>query len=271
MAYAASACGIAVTLVEVDAAAATQARNRVEAEARAARLAGDVATRVSAGPIVYSTSVSDVAGCRWIVENVTEDPAVKMKVYRDIGRIAEPDVVLAANTSAIPIRTISRYVSDPSRMVGIHFMNPVSRKPLVELVQGEATAPEAMEQAYELLTAMDKKWVMVADHPGFVINRILMLTVNEAVKTVERGTATAAQIDVLFRGCLGHAMGPLRTADLIGLDTVLRTLKVLRAEVGDDIFAPAELLQTMVAEGRLGRKSGSGFFEYAIARGFANG
>lgn len=212
--------------------------------------------------IEATTEYDALAQVDFVIENTTEDWSIKETVYRDLGRWCRPGCVLAANTSAISIARIASAAPDPSRVIGMHFMNPVPQKPLVEVIPSAATSEETVATACALVERLGKRAIIVGDSPGFVTNRVLMLTINEAIAVVEEGISTARDVDDIFMGCFSHAMGPLATADLIGLDTILRSLEVLEESFGDAKFAARPLLREMVADGRLGRKSGVGFFEY---------
>jgi len=212
--------------------------------------------------VVTTTHYEKLADVDFVVENATEDWATKEAVYRILDRTCPPQCVLGANTSAIPIARIAAVVSDPTRVIGMHFMNPVPKKPIVEVIRGRATSDATVGAAGELLNEMGKRMILVRDSPGFVTNRVLMLTINEAIAVVHEGVAGPAEVDDIFVGCFAHAMGPLATADLIGLDTILRSLKVLRESFGNPKFDASPLLVAMVESGRLGRKSGVGFFDY---------
>ncbi|MFG2011649.1 3-hydroxyacyl-CoA dehydrogenase family protein [Micromonospora sp. NPDC048868] len=170
--------------------------------------------------------------------------------------------MLASVTSAIPIDRLAASTRRPDRVVGTHFMNPAPLRDSVEVVRAPRTSADTLQRTLDLLTAIGKTGIVVADGPGFVINRVLMLTVNEAAEVVGQGTADAATVDRVFQECLGHATGPLRTADLIGLDTVVDTLLVLLECTGDPRFRPGRTLRELVDAGRYGRKSGSGFHTY---------
>lgn len=206
-----------------------------------------------------TTDLERAAGASVVIENVVEDRAVKAGVFRRLDAACPPGTVLAANTSAIPIAALAACTTRPERVLGIHFMNPVALRPAVELVRGPATGDAAVAAVEALLARMGKRAISVGDAPGFVVNRVLMLAVNEAARVLDEGTAPAETIDRVFTECLGHAMGPLATADLIGLDTVRDTLLVLRDALGEERFAPAPLLERLVARGCLGRKTGRGF------------
>ena len=216
------------------------------------------------GRIQFTTDLGLLRDRQIVVENVTEDWTVKQPVYEQLDKVCDPSVVLAANTSVIPIARMAGAVSRPSNVVGMHFMNPVPLKPVVEVIRGRETSDTTMETVRQLLSQMGKKAIVVNDSPGFVSNRILMLTINEAAFVVSEGVATAEDVDAIFRDCFGHSMGPLATADLIGLDTIVLSIEGLHAEFGDDKYRPCPLLHTMVEAGRTGRKSGEGFFAYGL-------
>jgi len=222
------------------------------------------------GGIHATADIGLLNSADFIIENTTEDWSIKQSVFSDLDRIANPDCVIAANTSAIPIAKLASLLSNSSRVIGMHFMNPVPQKELVEVIRGPATSQATIDAAFGLLHGIGKQAVLVNDSPGFVTNRVLMLTINEAIAVVREGVASAADTDRIFVGCFAHAMGPLATADLIGLDTIKRSLDVLQDCFGDTRFAPDPLLVDMVSAGHLGRKSGKGFFDYLV-KGNADG
>ncbi|MER5466538.1 MULTISPECIES: 3-hydroxyacyl-CoA dehydrogenase family protein [unclassified Streptomyces] len=212
--------------------------------------------------IEFTTDYELLAKADFVVENVTEDWGIKQQVYEKIDRICRPEVVFAVNTSAISITRVGSATTRAERVVGMHFMNPVPMKPLVEVIRGYHTTPETIDTARRFLAGMGKECIVVEDVPGFVSNRVLMLTINEAVFLVQDGVTDAASVDKIFKGCFDHRMGPLETADLIGLDTILKSVEVLYESFNDDKYRPAPLLKKMVAAGLLGRKSGEGFHRY---------
>ncbi|MEV7559734.1 3-hydroxyacyl-CoA dehydrogenase family protein [Streptomyces sp. NPDC048331] len=212
--------------------------------------------------IEFTTDYEQLAKADFVVENVTEEWAIKEKVYKELDRICRPEVVFAVNTSAISITRVGSVTSRPERVVGMHFMNPVPLKPMVEVIRGYHTTPETIDTARRFLAELGKECIVVEDVPGFVSNRVLMLTINEAVFLVQDGVAPAADVDRIFKTCFDHKMGPLETADLIGLDTILKSVEVLYESFNDDKYRPAPLLKKMVAAGLLGRKSGEGFHTY---------
>ena len=264
VAHALAERGRDVLLVDRDAAALDRARASIRAGARLARLqgrgsatAGELLAR-----ICFTTEKSGLAAVDFVIENVTEDLEMKLAVHRELDARCADECVFAANTSAITMAQIAAATRRPERLVGLHFMNPVPPSSMVEVVRGAQTSAATLARVAALLGAMGKDFIVVGDAPGFVINRVLMPAINEAISVVQEGTAGAADVDRLFQTCLGHAMGPLRTADLIGLDTVLRTLEVLAADLGGARYTPCALLREMVEKGLLGRKSGRGFFLY---------
>lgn len=198
----------------------------------------------------------------FVVENVIEKWDVKKEVYAEIDKICPEYCVFAANTSAISITRIASATTRPDRVVGMHFMNPVPMKKTIELIKGWHTSDKTLEISEKFLTQMGKEFILVNDSPGFVSNRVLMLTVNEAVFLVQEQVTSAEDVDNVFKSCFGHPMGPLETADLIGLDTILYSLEVLHESFNDSKYRPCPLLKKMVDAGLYGRKSGQGFYNY---------
>lgn len=214
------------------------------------------------GRVHPTTDYDDLGDVDFVVENTTEKTAVKEAVYARLDQVCPPAAVFAANTSAIPIAHLAACTRRPTQVLGMHFMNPVPMKPTVEVIRAEQTSADTLTIALDLLASMDKDAIVVADQAGFVSNRVLMLTVNEAIRTVADGVAPAADVDRIFTACFGHQMGPLATADLIGLDTILLSLEVLHDAYGGDRYEPAPLLRELVDRGDLGRKTGQGLFSY---------
>lgn len=215
--------------------------------------------------LTFTTDLADTARCEFIIENVTEDPAIKQPVYEKLDRIAPPQVCFGANTSCISITRIAGWTRRPAQVIGLHFMNPVFMMPTVEVIRGQQTSDATVAALLALFAQLKKEAVVVGDLPGFVSNRISHLFMNEAAFVLQDGLATAAQIDTIFKKCFGHRMGPLETADLIGLDTVVRSLNVLFESFQDPKYRCCPLLKKMVAAGQLGRKTGHGFFSYPYA------
>ncbi len=212
--------------------------------------------------IRFTLDYGDLAEIGFLVENVTERWETKKAVYQQVDPIAPADCIFAVNTSAIPITRVAAQTQRRERVIGMHFMNPVPLKPCVEVIRGFHTTDATVEGARAFLKGMGKEAIVVNDSPGFVSNRVLMLTINEAVFLVHEGVSTPADVDRIFRSCFGHKMGPLETGDLIGLDTILLSLEVLYENFNDPKFRPCPLLRKMVDAGLHGRKSGQGFFKY---------
>ncbi len=258
--------GHQVILVDVAEPQLERARGDIRQGLRLRRL---MKTPASAEPIdailariTTTTELDRLADAQFVVENVTERWELKQDVYRELDRVCPDPVISAANTSAISITRIAPATRRPDRVVGVHFMNPVPMKPLVEVIRGFHSSEDALERTRAVLTRMGKDCVVVNDSPGFVSNRVLMLTVNEAIFLVHDQVASAADVDRIFKGCFGHPMGPLETADLIGLDTILLSLEVLHDSFSDSKYRPCPLLRKLVDAGLHGRKSGQGFYTY---------
>jgi len=199
----------------------------------------------------------------FVVENVTEKWEIKKAVYKEIDHICKEHVVFAVNTSAISITKVASVTKRPTQVLGMHFMNPVPLKPVVETIRGYHTSDETIKIAKDLMGAIGKECIVVNDSPGFVSNRVLMLTVNEAVFLIADQVAEAEDVDRIFKTCFGHKMGPLETADMIGLDTILYSLEVLYESYNDPKFRPCPLLKKMVDAGLYGMKNGKGFYSYS--------
>lgn len=196
------------------------------------------------------------------IEAASERPDLKFQIFRELAASCGEDTILASNTSSISITAIAGQTSCPDRVIGMHFMNPVPVMKLVEVIRGHHTSDATMDRVMALATELDKTPVEVNDYPGFVSNRVLMPMINEAVYCVMEGVAKPEAVDTVMKLGMAHPMGPLKLADLIGLDVCLSILTVLHDELGDDKYRPCPLLRRMVAAGDLGRKTGRGFFTY---------
>lgn len=197
-----------------------------------------------------------------VVEAIVEDAEIKTDVFRTLDAIVKPDAILASNTSSISITRLAAATSRPDQVIGMHFMNPVPVMKLVEVIRGLETSDATHAAVVGLAESLGKTPVTVADYPGFVSNRVLLPMINEAIYCVMEGVAEPEAIDTVMKLGMGHPMGPLTLADFIGLDVCLAILEVLHDGLGDPKYRPCPLLKQMVAAGRLGRKSGRGFFEY---------
>lgn len=206
---------------------------------------------------------SKLAGCDLIVEAASEKFEIKSELFRDLDRICRAEVILASNTSSISITKLAATTSRPDKVIGMHFFNPVPVMKLVEVVRGLATSDDTFQTVQELARKLEKTPVEVNDAPGFVSNRVLMPLLNEAMFTVMEGVATPQAVDEVFKLGMAHPMGPLALADFIGLDVCLDIMRVMLAGLGDPKYRPCPLLIKMVDAGRLGKKSGQGFYKYS--------
>lgn len=212
--------------------------------------------------IRFTTELDDIVECDLVIENITEDIEKKNALYTRMNTIRGASTVFGVNTSAISITALSKLMRHPENVVGVHFMNPVPLMHTVELIRGVHTAERTLNIFHHLFAQLNKTGIVVNDSPGFVTNRAMMIFVNEAIFMVQEQIARAEDIDTLFKTCFGHKMGPLQTADLIGLDTILQSLQVLYESFNDDKYRPSFLLKKMVDAGYLGVKSGQGFYRY---------
>lgn len=212
--------------------------------------------------ITFSTNYKLLDSADFVVENVTEKWDIKKEVYAQLDAVCPERTVFAANTSAIPITRIASATKRAKNVIGMHFMNPVPMKSMVEVIRGYHTSDATIEIAKSFLAQMGKECIIVNDSPGFVSNRVLMLTINEAIFLLQERVASASDVDKIFKTCFGHKMGPLETADLIGLDTILLSIEVLYESFKDSKYRPCPLLKQMVEAGLYGQKSKQGFYVY---------
>jgi len=208
------------------------------------------------------TDRGKLADCDFMVEAATEKFEIKTEIFRDLDRLARPEVILASNTSSISITKLGGLTNRQDRVIGMHFFNPVPVMKLVEVIRGLATSQETFSETRNLALKLEKTPVEVNDAPGFVSNRVLMPLLNEAMYAVMEGVATAEAVDEVFKLGMAHPMGPLTLADFIGLDVCLDIMRVMLDGLGDPKYRPCPLLIKMVDAGWLGRKSGRGFYQY---------
>ena len=202
------------------------------------------------------------AAADFVIEAVSENLPLKARLFESLDRTCRPDVVLASNTSSISITRLAAATRRPSLVIGMHFMNPVPVMELVEIVAGQSTSTATIETTRGLAKELGKTAVLAQDFPGFISNRVLMPMINEAIFALHEGVGSREDIDTVMRLGMRHPMGPLALADFIGLDTCLSILEILHAGFGDPKYRPCPLLRRMVDAGRLGRKSGGGFYDY---------
>ena len=212
--------------------------------------------------ISTSTSREDCRDVDLVIEAVPEILDLKLTIFKELDSICQPDCILASNTSSISISEIASATNRPDKVIGMHFMNPVPIMKLVEIINGSKTSESTNQKIVSAAEKMGKIALSCNDSPGFVSNRILCPMLNEAILTLQEGVAEPEAIDGIMKLGMNHPIGPLALSDLIGLDTVLHIMNVLHEGLGDDKYAPAELLISMVDEGKLGRKTGEGFYKY---------
>ena len=214
------------------------------------------------GRIKITADLKDMAGADFVVEAATENETLKFKIFKDLDEICGPDVILATNTSSIPIGRIAAQTGRPDKVIGMHFMNPVPVMKLVEVIRGLATSDDTFRTTWDLSQKFGKTPALANDFPGFIANRILLPMFNEAVFALYHGVGTREDIDTVMKLGMNHPMGPLALADLIGLDTCLAIMETLYNGFNDSKYRPCPLLRKYVEAGWLGRKTGKGFYDY---------
>ena len=211
--------------------------------------------------IQFSSELNIIKNSELVIEAVPENKALKLKVFKQVSNIVSSDTIIASNTSSISLTQLAETLPNPERVAGLHFMNPVPLMKLVEIIRAKQTKGSVFKKLCEFTVFLDKEFVCSLDRPGFIVNRILMPMINEAVFVLKEGTSSAEDIDKAMRLGCHYPMGPLALADLIGLDTCLSIMEVLQEGLGDK-YTPCSLLKKYVKEGRLGKKTGKGFYVY---------
>ncbi len=262
IAQVAAVAGYDVTLVDVEPTQLARARSGIEASLAKLVEKGKVDAGDAGAALGRIATAADPGPADIAIEAATEDIDLKLRIFAGLDRAVGDGAVLASNTSSIPITRLAAATSRPERVVGMHFMNPVPLMPLVELIRGLETSDEAAAAVRAAAERMGKTVAESRDYPGFIANRILLPMINEAVYCLMEGVGDRESIDMVMRLGMSHPMGPLQLADLIGLDTCLAIMEVLHDGLGDSKYRPCPLLRSYVEAGRLGRKSGRGFYEY---------
>ncbi len=214
------------------------------------------------GRLKGTTDIQDLSACDLVIEAVVEDPSTKQQFFADLGRVCKPEAILASNTSSLSLSTMAAASGRPEKVVGLHFFNPPMVLRLVEVISTESVSQDTVDEGIAFCESIDRVVVRAKDTPGFIVNRLVVPFVFDAIRLVESGTATAEDVDQGCKAGLNHTMGPIATADLVGLDTLVHIGESMFEEYGEPRFKAPTMLRRMVSLGHLGRKSGKGFFDY---------
>ena len=261
--------GLHAVVVDISDAALARAKNEVLKNIRFAPMFSKALPRVSREDalkrMTFTRELRDLAPCEFVIENVPEIWEMKRPIYKHLDSFMPPAVCFGVNTSCIPIARVAAVTQRPAQIIGLHAMNPVHLMPTVEVIRSPQTSDDTAAKLQALFAQLGKQAIFVNDSPGFVSNRISHLFMNEAASVLQDGVSTVENIDKIFKQCFGHKMGPLETADLIGLDTVANSLDVLYESFHDPKYRCCPLLRKLVEAGHLGRKTGRGFHTYPEA------
>jgi 3-hydroxybutyryl-CoA dehydrogenase len=266
IAQVASAAGLSVVLCDIEQSFVDGGMKNINKNLSKAVEKGKMTEEAKAAVLANITATTDKTACKdadLIIEAIVENMEIKKSVYKELSGIAKADCIFATNTSALSVTELGASTDRADKFIGMHFFNPVPMMALVEIIRGAATSDETFKAIQEMTVKFGKTPVEIAEAPGFVVNRLLIPMINEAAYTLMEGVASATDIDSAMKLGAGHPMGPLALGDFIGLDICLAIMETLYKEFGDTKYRPCPLLRKMVRAGRLGKKSGAGFFDYS--------